>query len=277
MFQFSKRAAGFQRRFSSFWGRLIILVALVLLASVFNVMPFGLLKAAAALGFLVSAEALVLAWYRNLGTRTVDWFKITFRLLSRRGIEKRPLTPGMEDVARKMGLDIREFWIMDGLDNAFSLPMWKVVVFGQPVFARLHERALNAVFAHEGAHIKGRHNLLPILPWLVLSSQLIIWRSLPFQMLVIAGFAFYLLASIPVSWMMELLADRKASSIVGADAMIEALELLCNDKMDAFTETHPAPSARIRRLRKGPVPRMAFTLWMGAWVVGSYALLILTL
>ncbi len=276
LFEFYKRIVGFHRRFNTFWARVYTVVGLILLASLFNTVPFGLIKAGIALGFLIFAELLVVAWYSNLQTRTVDWFRTTLRLMTKKGIEKRPLPPALKVVAEKMGKDITEVWIMDGLDNAFSLPVWRVVVFGRPLFERLSENALKAVFAHELAHIRGRHNLLQILPWLILWAQLVLWRSLPLQMLVIAGFAFYLLASIPVSWMSELLADRKAASLVGAGAMIEALETLCPNEMRTLTETHPSPSGRIKRLRIGSVPRGLFAIWIAAWLIGSYALVFLT-
>ena len=276
LFELYRRITRFYRRFNSFWARIYTLVGLILLASIFGTVPFGLMRAGVALGFLLFAELLVVAWYGNLWTRAVDWFRTVTRLIRKKGIEKRPLTPSLKEVAEQMGQEITELWIMDGLDNAFSLPMWKVVVFGRPLFERLQENALRAVFAHELAHIKGRHNLLQIFPWLVLWAQLVLWRNLPLPMLVIAGFAFYLLASIPVSWMSELLADRKAASIVGAAAMIEALEALCADEMRTLTETHPSPFGRIKRLRIGSVPRALFAIWIAVLLIGSYAVVFMT-
>jgi len=276
LFGLYRKTVGFHRRFNTFWARVYTLVGLILLASVFTTVPYGLTKAGVALGFLIFAELLVVAWYSNLQTRTVDWFRMTLRLFTKKGIEKRPLTPALKEVAEKMGENITELWIMDGLDNAFSLPMWKVVVFGRPLFERSSENALKAVFAHELAHIRGRHNLLQILPWVILWAQLVLWRGLPLQMLVIAGFAFYLLASIPVSWMTEFLADRTASNFVGAAAMIEALEALRPNEMHTLTETHPSPFGRIRRLQIGSVPRGLFAIWMAAWLIGFYILVFIT-
>jgi Zn-dependent protease with chaperone function len=271
-----KKGIAVHRRFNNFWARIYTVSGLVLLASLFNAVPYGLMKAAVALGFLVFAELLVVSWYGTLLDRTFDWFRTMRRLITKSGIEKRPLPPELAEVSNAMGMKVTELWIIDGLDNAFSLPMWKVIVLGRPLFDKLSQNATKAVFAHELAHVKGKHNLLHLLPWAILWAQLVLWRNLPLQMLIIAGFAFYLLASVPVSWMTEYLADRKARNIVGAEAMIEALEVLCHNTMAIPSETHPSPLGRIKRLRTGAVPIVFFAIWMAAWFVGSYVLVIMT-
>src|SRR5437899_2898269 len=79
LFELYRRITRFYRRFNSFWARIYTLVGLILLASIFGTVPFGLMRAGVALGFLVLRDLTlpmnVIAGYAiyNVDSNNVNW------------------------------------------------------------------------------------------------------------------------------------------------------------------------------------------------------------
>ncbi len=247
------------RSATGFWGRFYSLAGIVITATLYNISPYGLFKLASAVAFLFFSEAAVMTCFPSVYTGIIGWLRTLVKLRSGKGVEWKPLTPGMRKIAEDMGVRIREFGVMDGLDNAFSLPLFKKVVIGRPLYESLGEKALEAVFAHELAHVKERHNLVPTLAIPMIMSQLLLWLTLPMQLFVIAGLAFSRLAMIPFNWMVELRADEVAARVTGRNDMIEALKNLDGVRMDEPSETHPPLRRRIEKLMS-PVSRWSYVL-----------------
>jgi Zn-dependent protease with chaperone function len=159
----------------------------------------------------------------------------------------------MREIADRMGVKMDKIGVMDELDNAVSLPAFKTIIIGRPLYDRLTETDLESVFAHELAHIKEKHNLVLLIAVPVIFSQLVLWFTLPVQMFAIAGLAFSRIAFIPFNWLAEIRADQVGARYVGNDSMIHALQSIDGKRMDEHSESHPSLRRRIRRLEKGPV------------------------
>jgi Zn-dependent protease with chaperone function len=253
---------GFRARFSS-------LVGIALAATIYNITPYGLFKLISAITFLFFSEALVLTSFPGFYSGTIVWFRTIIRLRRGKGVEWKPLTEGMREISDNMGVKIEKVGVMEGLHNAFSLPLFKTIIIGRPLYDSLSEKSLEAVFAHELAHVKERHNFVPILALPIIMSQLTFWMTLPVQLFVIAGFAFFRLALIPFNWLVEIRADAVAGRFVGNDSMIDALKSLGGVKIDEPSESHPSRSRRISRLEKGPMSRFRYILLGSLLVVGA--------
>ncbi len=254
MLHFTKTARNLYGSVTGFWGRFYSLIGVVLTATLFNISPFGTFKLLSAVSFLVFSEAMFVTSYPSFWRGTVIWFRTMSKLSRRKGLEWKPLTPGMKDIARRMGMKIDKIGVMDGLHNAVSLPVFNRIIIGRPLYDSLDEKALEAVFAHELAHVKEKHNLVPLIAIPVILSQLLIWLNLPVQLFVIAALAFSRLAFIPFNWIVELRADQVGGGYAGRDNMIHALQSLDGARMDEPSESHPSLRRRIRRLEEGPVP-----------------------
>jgi len=260
---------------TSFSVRFSSLVAVVLTATAYTIVPYGLFKVLSVIAFLFASEAMVVTSWPAFWDGTVVWIRTLYKLSTRKGLTWKPLTPGMGKIADNIGIKIDKIGVMDDLDNAVSLPAFKTIIIGRPLYDKLDETALNAVFAHELVHVKEKHNLIPLIALPVILSQLVLWFNLPIQMFAIAGLAFSRIAFIPFNWMVEIRADQVGARFVGSDAMIHALEALDGKKMDEHSESHPSLRRRIRRLRIGPISRFwyygtIFLILVGAvlaWVL----------
>ena len=136
------------------------------------------------------------------------------------------------------------------LPIAYCLPSWRgarIVVASQAV-ERLDSTQLGAVLAHERAHLAGRHDLL-------VEAFIVLQRAFPQA---IAG----RLAHEEVEILIELLADRVASSTVAVADLLTALESMA--ELDP-TRPEGAPksgsiAARRQMLKDPPQPRPAQSL-----------------
>src|SRR5207244_1961461 len=134
--------------------------------------PYGIPKFIAAIAFLAASEISVAACYQAYSKRTVGWLRTIITFTRRKRIRWISLTPEMQKIAKEMGVKISRVGVVDDLHNAVSMPFLKQIIIGKPLFDSLDDKKLEAVFAHELAHVKEKHNLVVLAALPVIMAQL---------------------------------------------------------------------------------------------------------
>lgn len=180
-------------------------------------------------------------------------------ILAFKGREKFPVFSEISDLARRIGVYVKEVGIVRGR-NAFVF--MGIVVLGKELLDRLTFDERQAVVAHELGHIKEKHGLfrailpipllaVPFYAWSRLSSPIFFseWltQAILIAMLNIALLAFVMLVVIPLNWYLEVRADRIAARFMGKENIKSALLKLVNKKdLKEASETHPSVAQRIK-------------------------------
>lgn len=218
--------------------RLAICIALIFSVSLYNSFSYPLVRVAAAIGTLITAELLVVSY--------VPFYLNQMGLLFKIKAVERPLPEEMVSLAEKMGLKIQKMKTLPNICNAFV--RGKQLFVGEDLLRKLDMPQLKAVCAHEFGHIKGRHMiiqclyLLPIMVYLWLT-----WNNLPPIMMELGLFAYMTVMLMPLHWEFEKRADYAAVRYVGKKAMSSALLTLeKKETLDEPSETHPPTSKRLK-------------------------------
>jgi Zn-dependent protease with chaperone function len=192
-------------------------------------------------------------------------FASQLRLILSSGKEIRiPISNEIEDLSRRMGVQLEEVRIRGDLCNAFV--RGKTLVLGIKLLERLSLVERQAVVAHELGHVKERHGLvrflsliplsiIPMWSWAKLNSPIFFTESLTLTtltiMMSISFLAYIIVVMIPINWTLELRADRISARYVGKENIKSAL-LAITDKenLEESSEDHPSISERIKYINK---------------------------
>lgn len=239
-----------------FWKKFVIGIIVVWSFTAFVKIPILVVKLAALVVFTVSSILIM----PNVISQFFSAIRV-LRLHSQRTI--RPKPDYFIELQNRMGVSLKEFATLPG---KIAYTKGKCIVLGEEVLRDLDFCGIVGVFAHELAHIRGRHLLIrsiaaailllvPIYGWWAITMP-IFWSEFLTNiivqvMLAIALIVFIIIAMIPVNWKLEERADRVAKEFVGRHAMESALlNIRDEDEYDVLSETHPSISERIRLLRK---------------------------
>lgn len=218
--------------------RIVTCAALIACVSLYNSVSFPLIRLAAAIGILITAELFVIfyvpSYLRQMG------------LMLRSKATERQLPDEISNLAKKMNLKIQKMKTIPNVCNAFA--RGNQLFVGEDLVKKLDMSELKAVCAHEFGHIKGRHMviqclyLLPIMGYLSLT-----WNSLPPILMELGLFAYMTVALIPLHWMFEKRADYAAVKYVGKKPIRSALlKLDKKETLDEPSESHPPTSKRLK-------------------------------
>jgi len=225
-----------------FWKRLIVCFALIFSVTLFNAFGYPIVKLAATIGMLITAELLVLCYF--------PFYVNQIGLIFRTKATERPLPDEIAALSREMGLKIRKMKTIPKMCNAYA--RGNQVFVGEELLNKLDLAQLKAVLAHEFGHIKGKHMTIQLLYMLPIAAYLSLnWHNLPPIMLNLGLFAYMIVAMIPIQWELERRADLTAAKYVGKEAIKSALLAIEDkDKLNEPSETHPPTSKRLKWLDK---------------------------
>jgi Zn-dependent protease with chaperone function len=218
--------------------RLIVCFALVFGISLYNGFSYPIIRLAAAISTLVTAELFVVCY--------VPFYLSQMGLLFKTKTVDRPLPDEIVDLAKSMGLKIKKMKTLPNICNAYVFG--KALFVGEDLLKKLDMPQFKAVCAHEFGHIKGKHvfiqflYLAPIVAFLWLS-----WDNLPPVMMELGLFAYMMIVLIPIHWEFERRADCTSVRYVGKEAMKSALLAIeKRETMNEPSETHPPTSKRLK-------------------------------
>jgi Zn-dependent protease with chaperone function len=139
------------------------------------------------------------------------------------------------------------------------IPFKKQVIFGEKFLSRLTNKQKLAVAAHELTHIKYYHECarLIVLIMIVTCVKFFLFPSTNISISAIIVIIIIFVILVPISWIIEFLADRGAAKQIDKNSIITVLQLLQLDsKKIKFYEfilgfiLHPPFSFRIFFLEK---------------------------
>jgi Zn-dependent protease with chaperone function len=239
-----------------FWKKLVTGMIAVNAFTIFAKFPNLALKLAALAVFFVSSGVLM--------PSIASQFSSQIQSMRRhRRRTTRPMPENFKQLQNRMGVRLKEFATVPG-KGAYT--NGRCVVFGEKSLRDLDFNGLIGVFAHELAHIRGRHILVraiaacglvlvPVNAWWAISSPIFLSELFTIIILqvmaTIAIVVFMSIAMIPVNWKLEARADKVATEFVGKRAMESALLNITEEKNHKTpSETHPPISERVKLIRK---------------------------
>lgn len=245
-----------------FWKRFVIGIIVVESFTVFAKFPNLLVKLGAFVVFFATSSLIM--------PNIVSQFSSQIRVVRRHKLRAtRPMPEHFVQLQNLMGVRLKEFATLPG-KGAYT--KGRCVVLGEESIRDLSFSGLMGVFAHELAHIRGRHLILrsiaafilvlvPIYGWLVVSSPIFVselFTEIIVQvMATIATIVFMTIAMVPINHKLEVRADRVAKKFVGEHAMVSALLNITEEKNHGIiSETHPSISERVKLLRKLKTERL---------------------
>lgn len=182
---------------------------------------------------------------------------LILQVKTRVGKAKRPITwidiPefGKLAMAMKVKLHKRQpFGIMDSLDNAFTEPNTRQIVFGKSLFDRLEKMERRALAAHELAHLKYNHLVKQFFIPLVVSffMPLTIPEN-PYLIRAPLYLAIFFMLFAFIGRRNEYAADNTAVAQTNSEVVISLLRKFApQDQWSSETEVHPSIDNRIARL-----------------------------
>jgi Zn-dependent protease with chaperone function len=177
----------------------------------------------------------------------MQFFKSVIMLIKYRGISQ-PVPFEVIELAKKMGVRIKDFRIAEGMMNAYTTG--EKVVIGSQLVEILEKDELLAVIAHEFAHIKESHLPLRLGAFIVvLFLGFMSFSNLPTSMAEYALLAYITIVLIPVNHWIEHRADRLAGEMVGCEPLKSALLKMSTDcDIGEPTESHPSIRQRVKML-----------------------------
>jgi Zn-dependent protease with chaperone function len=235
----SEHIQGFLKSFKiGFKGRLLICFALVVSVNLFNAFSSPLVRLAATITIMITAEFLVFCY--------VPFYLDNLRLMLKRKKIEVPLPDEIAALAKNMGLEISKMTIFPDVCNAYANR--NKLFMGQKLLEKLNAEQIKAIAAHEFGHIKGRHTLAQLLYVLPITLCLCLsWSKLPPAILEIGFIAYIMLALVPLHWMIEKKADQAAAKYVGKEQFKSALlAIVEKEKINEPSETHPPISQRLK-------------------------------
>ena len=153
-------------------------------------------------------------------------------------------------LANKMGIKIKKFGIRKNLYNAYVTPN-NIVILGEKLKKHFNNKIIEAVMAHEFAHIKRHHNIVIAILICLLSIPILLPTKLPSSIYLLSEIAYLYIVVIFVMHYREYDADKIAAKYIGVKNLKNALNSLYPlSEHDIESETHPSIKKRIRRLLK---------------------------
>ena len=166
------------------------------------------------------------------------------------------IMPEFANLIRRMNVKLdkkQPIGIIPDLFNAAARPNFRIII-GGALIEKLDSLALQAVFAHELAHLKSKHYLKYFVISMIIIMGILIYQSffpaISGIMTFILALAAIILSFSYISWYFEYEADTVAKKYVGKEAVISELEdfkRIMDKDNDSFT--HPSFSKRITKLK----------------------------
>lgn len=212
-----------------------------------------LVRLTAIMVFVVSVEIMIFLW----GSSFAEDLSVSLKMLftRKKGIHWKDM-PEFKKIAEKMGVKLHNkhpFGIMKGLNNAYSIPLTKQIIFGDVLLKKLGKQERLALAAHELTHIKQEHSFRHFPAFVLVVSVISLSLSLspgPSIVSNLISVAALIIAFVFVNWKSEFDADSGAAIQVGARATTSLLDCIgSTGKKTQESETHPSINSRISRIR----------------------------
>lgn len=209
-------------------------------------------------------QLLVSAFYLSAVIMISQWGRFFFKVLilsvkARIGKAKNTITwieiPEFEELASEMKVKLNKnqpFGIMAGLDNAFSDPIRRQVIFGKGLLNRLERMERLALAAHEFTHLKDNHVVrqffMPLALLLFISPTL---HQTTFVISVPLYLAMFFMLFAYIGRRNEYGADDASVLRTNGEAVISLLRKSApQNEWSHESEVHPSIDDRIARLSK---------------------------
>ena len=164
-------------------------------------------------------------------------------------IPKRELEDNLLSLARRMGSNLTKYTPVINYDSA--LVIGESLVIGGKMREWLSSEEFESVIAHELSHVLRRKQQDRIFNiWITIYAILLVPVAVRFGTNVIPFGLALLYCSAPVFWYRELDSDTNAAAYTDKTNLINALSIIYEGQLDAFSFKHPSVNYRIKNLQK---------------------------
>lgn len=203
--------------------------------------------------FLIASEFMMFLW----GKAFANHFALNIFRRKTISWKELPMFSDFREIAKNLGVKLnknRPFGIMENLDNAFTNPLTRQIIFGDKLIQRLSEGERLVLFGHELTHLKDGHNI-KLMVWTLFVPSLVIFplrfTSAPSIVINIVALASFFMTFTLVSWHNEYNADLGGATLAGLRNMLSLLRQLMPRKCwKRESESHPSISNRLLKLKK---------------------------
>jgi Zn-dependent protease with chaperone function len=227
--------------------KMLISLAVFFIASTLKFMTQGLLQIILLITFLLITPIFVFFIYDF----SLSYFKNIRLIFQKKNIIwKKDLPPNIKALAKKMNVKVKKFGIQKGLYNAYATYN-KTVILGEKFEKSFNKIVIEAIMAHEFAHITRHHtrNATLLICFLSIPVVLPIGPQLVEPINSLAMIAYLYIMLIFVMHYREYDADKTASKFVGIKNFHEALRAFTKkNEYDIETEDHPSTRKRIKNV-----------------------------
>jgi len=241
----------------NFRKRLLLYVAIVIGSTLLGtpLLPNIMVKIASLI-FLLVASGIFLPIFIS----QFAFPRLKLRLIHRNRV-KLPVSKEIVDLARRIGVEVKELGIVKGCT---AYVIGKTIVLGTDLLKRLTFEQRQAVVAHELGHIKKMHRLLSTFSLLIILGTAYFcfsnfyvptfFMESPISLMLIVvvnitPLVFVMTTFIPISWYLEMKADEVAAEFAGKENIKSALLAIADKRnLEEPTETHPSILERIKHI-----------------------------